>query len=362
MNNIKIIESPNDDVLQEDLSVIADSIDLRLLSEKTVLVTGSTGLIGSLIVKALMCANRNHDTKMHIVALARNEDKVKRVFGELVNRQDLVVEYANILDDIKIDRNIDYIIHTASQTASKAFVNFPVETIKTTINGTQNVLELARAKKVKGMVYLSSMEVYGITSVQKDFVTEEDLGYIDILSVRSSYSEGKRMAECLCASYASEYNVPVVIARLAQTFGAGIDTEENRVFAQFARSAMQGKDIVLHTNGESVGNYCYTADAITAIILLLLKGKQKEAYTIANEKATMMIKQMAQLVADEIAGNSIKVVFDIPEDSLKYGYAPNVAMRLSAKKLCELGWEATVGMKEAYIRMIKSIKNREVSS
>ena len=97
-------------------------------------------------------------------------------------------------------------------------------------------------------------------------VTETDLGYIDILNPRSSYSEGKRICENLCICYKSEYNVPVKIVRLAQTLGAGIDYNDTRVTAMFARSVVENKDIILKTKGNSKRQVIYTTDAVSAIL------------------------------------------------------------------------------------------------
>lgn len=133
----------------------------------------------------------------------------------------------------------------------------------------QAVLELAREKNA-AMVYVSSMEVYGNPNLTHE-VSEEDYGYINLSNVRSSYPESKRMCECLCTAYASQYGVQVCTARLAQTFGAGILATENRVFAQFARSAISGSDIVLHTLGQSEGNYVYTSDAIHKHMLKVME-------------------------------------------------------------------------------------------
>ena len=161
------------------------------------------------------------------------------------------------------------------------------------------------------------------------------------------------MCECLCNAYAAQYGLDVKSARLAQTFGAGILPTENRVFAQFARSAVKGDDIVLHTTGESEGNYVYTADAIRAILLLLAKGESGEAYNIANEQSHTTIRNMAELVAEQIAGGAIRVVLDIPQDASSLGYAPPVKMWLDASKMRALGWEPTVGLADAYRRMIR---------
>jgi UDP-glucuronate decarboxylase len=354
-------ESLNDNILQEDLDYIAKSIlPIEKLVNSTILVTGATGLIGSQIIKALLCCNRINNMNIKVIAFVRNKEKVKLMFESLMNEDELSFVYGDVINPIIINESIDYIFHCASMTSSKFFVEHPVDTIQISLKGTENVLELAKQEKVKSMVYLSSMEAFGVTDPSLQFVKEEDLGYIDILNVRSSYSEGKRMSECLCASYRSQYNVPVKIARLAQTFGTGISPSDNRVFAQFAKSVINKTDIVLHTEGESFGNYCYTRDAIIALLTLLIRGNNGEAYTISNENSNITIRDMAEMVANEIAEGEIKVIFDIPENKNTFGYAPNVKMRLSSEKMQALGWKPEIGLKEAYQRMIRSMKSTKI--
>lgn len=354
------IESPRDLTLQEDLENIALSdLPFDELRNSTILITGATGLIGSQIVKSIICCNRIRSTNITVIALVRNIEKAKTIFKDIYDNEMIHFIIGDIMEEITIDHKVDYIIHTASITTSKTFVTRPVHTIDTMILGTKNVLELARIKSVKGFVYLSSMEVYGITNPEAENISESDLGYIDILNIRSCYSEGKRMAECMCAAYAHEYDIKIKIARLAQTFGAGVDyTRENRVFAQFAKSVINKTDIVLHTEGKSVGNYCYTRDTIKALLLLLIKGESGQAYNISNEESNITIKDMAYMVANNIANGDIKVIFDIPESVYEYGYAPDVKMKLNSKKMRQLDWEPEVGLEESYCRMITSMRQQ----
>ena len=124
------------------------------------------------------------------------------------------------------------------------------------------------------------------------------------------------------------------------------------MFAQFARSAIAGENIVLHTEGKSRGNYCYISDLVLGLFTILFKGGNGEAYNIANPDASVTIREMAELVADKISGGKVKAVIEMPEDIEKRGYAPNTAMRLSADKLMKLGWKPEFGLEEMYQRMI----------
>lgn len=345
-----------DPIMQEDLESIANGdFPIEKLAGSTVCVTGATGLIGSQVVKALACFNRIKGSDIKVIAFVRSQEKAEKVFGDLLKRGDVVVRLGDVNDVINIEDDVDYIVHGASATSSKYFVTNPVETITTAINGTKNILEFAKEKAVKGMVYLSSLEVYGTPDNSKEYITESDYGYIDPLSVRSSYSEGKRMVECLCVSYSSQYNVPVKIARLSQTFGAGVEYNDGRVFAEFARCAIEKRDIVLHTAGNTVRSYCYTKDAVEALLYILVNGENAQAYNVTNMDTVISIKDMAQLVCDTFKESDIKVVFDIPEDIGSFGYNPEMVIRLDSSRLQALGWKAETGLEQMYRKLIKSM-------
>ena len=324
-------------------------IEWDKLRGSRILITGGTGLIGSVLARTLLYANRVNSTDIKITLVVRDTIKAKRIYGKRYSELTFIQQ--DLMTEKIIEGSYDYIIHCAAITSSSMMITSPVETIELSYRGTSALLKTARQNNVKGMVYISSMEVYGVTTEEMNPVTEDRLGIICLDNVRSSYQESKRLCELLCTSYAEEYGVNVVSARLAQTFGAGVDKSDGRVFAQFARSITEGRDIVLHTAGDSSGNYCDTADMASAVLILLTKGVRGQSYNVANENNSCTVKEMAELCAGTIAGGKIKVVYDIPEDN-SFGYAPVTRLRLSSARLRSLGWDPQYSLSDMYLSMI----------
>ncbi len=383
-------------ILNEDFEYIRQNYDSSFLNGKSVFITGATGLLGKQLCLYLMYLNEKNNSDIHIYAFVRSLEKAEKVFcGEYKNPAITFVkgdvtfpvitrtaqhdEAINSLDEIdspsafndaentvsndvcdvarnnglEVPSHIDYIIHCASITVSKEFINHAVETIDIAVNGTLNMLRFAKEKNADGFLYLSSMEAFGITSGIGE-VSEKDLGYIDISSPRSSYMESKRMCENLCACFASEYGLNAKSVRLAQVFGPGIDYNDTRVAAYFARSVIENTDITLKTEGKTKRPVLYTRDAVSAILTVLKNGEKGETYTAANPETFVTIRDTAELISQKIAGRKIKVEFDIQGTPAEY--APNLNLNLNVDKLSSLGWKPSVGLEEAYRRMIAEMR------
>lgn len=336
-------------IQREDIQDFVSSFPLReLLHNRTILITGATGLIGSNLVHCLLAL----DCKIKVVAPIRDLKKAVRIFSQNELENIRLIECDIVSYNYDALCNIDFIIHCAAPTASKYFIEHPVETFDVIYSGTKVLLNYARKRQIKGFVYLSSLEVYGEIYDESNPVFEESQGYLDVMAVRSSYPMAKRAAENLCCLYAAEYGVPVMVARLTQTTGPGIALNDNRVIAQFARLAAYGNDIVLHTTGESARPYCYTTDAVSAILYILFKGQKGNVYNVANENTYISARDMAEFVRVNF-NPSIKVRVELKNDM---GYAPVTKLNLSTEKLKSLGWLPRYGLYEMFDRLIKSFR------
>ena len=285
---------------------------LDKIEGSTILVTGATGLIGRNIINEIIKYNIVSKGSINIVALVRSKEKAKRVFGENCEKLSLII------GDIT--------------------------------EGTKHLLEFARTQKLKRFIYLSTMEVYGTPK------TDEKIGELfatnlDTMKVRSCYPESKRMCENLCVSYATEYDVPINVLRLTQTFGKGVEYNDSRVFAEFARCVIENKNIILKTKGETKRSYLNVKDAVNAIFKIMISDVAGQVFNVANENTYCSIREMAEMVANNIAEERISVNFELNEDD-SLGYAPKLCMNLDTAKLKRLGWEANYSLEDTFIEMI----------
>lgn len=308
------------------------------LKDCNILVTGATGLIGSCLVEVLM-SRPNKD--YHVYASGRNEERAKARFAEFADDPAFHFFKYDVMKPLEGDIHFDYIIHAASNASPNFFATKPVEVIKSNIYGVSNLMDYGMEHGLKRLLFLSSGEVYGEGDGR--VFTEDYSGYVNPTSPRSCYPSSKRAAETLCVSYGAEYGIETVIARPSHTYGPNFTESDNRVYAQFIRNVLKDEDIVMKSTGLQFRSWCYVVDCASALLYILLKGENGQAYNIADASSNISIKELAEMIA-EIGGK--KVVFDLPSDLEKAGFNIVTKSVFSTEKLEKLGWNIKGCMKD----------------
>lgn len=330
--------------------------ELVELSGSSIMITGCTGLICSAVIDVLVRWNETHDKKIRILAAGRNREKVLTRFAPFSDEKWFVfIPYDASSEHNNLDITCDYIIHGASNASPAQIVREPVETMLSNFVGMHYLLDYARSKQIRRVLFVSSSEVYGKKEGNRPYRSDE-YGYIDLLNSRNSYSIGKRAAETLCASYWDEYGVDSVIVRPGHIYGPTASEQDNRVSSAWTFAAASGKDIVMKSDGSQIRSYCYCLDCASAIIKVLCDGEVLEAYNVSNPDSIITIREMAEEIAKS-AGISLKV--ELPSEEERKGFNPMSNSSLDSSKLMELGWRGLFDAVRGLSHTITIIKDMQ---
>lgn len=344
-------------IVREDMENIIerDYISFNKLNNKTVLITGANGMLAYYFTCVLMHLNIKKNFKIKVIALVRNLSKAESKFSSFLDDERFVLLHQDICDEINLIEPVDYIVHAAGAASPKFINNDPVGIIAANTKGTVNVLEFAKKNKVKNILFTSTREIYGkVEGIE--FISEQDMGVIDPMESRSCYPESKRMAEQLFKSYYNQYNIPFTIARIAHSYGPGMEiNDDGRVMSDFISDIVNNKNIIMKSTGMAERAFCYINDAVAAMFLILLDGKIGEAYNIANETEPMMIRDVALLLVDIFKEKSLSVTYELNND--QNGYCKYARVGLDTNKIEMLGWKPMITLSEGMKRTVLSFEN-----
>lgn len=271
---------------------------IRNMSNRSILITGATGLIGSYMTDFLLYVNRELGLGIQIFAASTSMSKLKKRFGtNISNLYFIEHDFTTACSDMG---HFDYIIHAASPAHPQAYTDNPVSVMKANIIGTVSLLDSIGPKS--RFVFVSSDEIYNTAQTP---ILKTDFNMTDTDNRRLCYPESKRSAETLCISYANLYNLQISIARLCHVYGPTITDENMRADAQFLRRAIGGQDIVLNTYGTQLRSWCYVADAVCGLLYILLETNRPDIYDISNPKSVASIAEYASALA-KIAGVNVR--------------------------------------------------------
>lgn len=335
--------------------VANENLPWEKLSGKTLLLTGATGLIGTLIVDVLMKKNRDDGLNVTICAAGRNEKIAAERFVDYRDDKNFAFVKLDVNAPIELDRPADFVIHSASNSQNRLFAADPVNTIMANILGTHNLLNYGVKSKAQRCVFISSGDSYGKPLHDGDVFDENYCGYINPNTLRAGYLEAKRAGEALCQAYISQYGLDVVIARPCRIYGATMRLDDSKAMSEFIMNGVRGEDIVLKSQGLPRFSFCYVADCVSGIFYCLLKGECGAAYNVADSSEILSLREIAEYISS-LAGK--QVVFELPTETQAKGFSVAPAAILTNDKLRALGWtpkdNTCSGVKKT-VEILKSI-------
>lgn len=339
-------------ILEEDIRIIVEDIkdEAAKLSGKTLLITGGAGFLGNFFIGVIDYLNNNIlDKPCRIISVDNFITGIKYNIEEGPNFRAIKHDIKNPLE---IDENIDYIIQAAGIASPKFYRKFKIETIDVATIGTKNMLELAKEKKIKSILYFSSSEVYGDPDPRFVPSPETYFGNVSCTGPRANYDESKRLGETLCIAYFEEYGIPVKIVRPFNVFGPGMRLDDYRVIPNFISNIFQGKPIPVYGVGNNTRTFCYITDAMVGFFKVLLSDCNGEAFNVGNQNDEINMLALAKIVAGIFDNNpKIENVHgptdayaeadpkrrcpDLTKIRTKLNYQPKVDIRAGIKRFVE---------------------------
>lgn len=342
-------------IIKSDVDyIISNNLDWHTFDGKVVLVSGAAGFLASYMVDVLLALRISAGVNVRVIGLVRNLAKAQERFRHH-HENSLSLITADVCNEIHVDGPVDYIIHAASIATPKIFGADPVGTILPNVLGTRNLLELARQKGTKNFLYFSTSGVYGFVGEDKYPIKEDVFGALDPMKPETCYLESKRMGENLCVSWMKQYGTQVKVVRPAITYGPGISLDDGRSFADFIANIVERKNIVLYSDGAAIRNYCYIADAIFGIFLVLLRGEAGSAYNVASPEEISVAALAQYLVSEVFPERELQVIFSHApsKNFMRMNFARTT---VEVSKLEKLGWRMSFSIKDGFKRAVQSFE------
>lgn len=343
-------------IIEEDLRFITSArLPWEKFAGKNILISGANGFLPAYTVETLLYLNETRlKKKAKVFALVRDAKKAKNRFAHYRARRDLRFIVQDVCSPVKVRDRFHFIVHAASQASPKKFGTDPAGTISANTVGTYHLLELARAKKTEGFLFISSGEVYGRVNENEMPIAEDTNGFVDPASIRSCYAEGKRAGETMCVSWWHQYGVPAKIVRPFHTYGPGMSLDDGRVYSDFVSDVVHGRDIVMKSDGNAMRTFCYLADAATAFFTVLLKGENAQAYNVADKDGEISINGLASMMIGLFPEKELSV--KKCKTTRMNGYLKNPLERShpSTSRLEKLGWKPRHSLRKGFERTVRS--------
>ena len=346
---------------QQDLNHVLHGVsdDWQQLQNANIFITGGTGFFGCWLLESLIHANHHLQLDLRATVLTRNPERISQQLPHLATAKELTFIKGDVRDKstyvVLYESNkstFTHIIHAA--TPASAYINqtAPLEMFDVIVEGTRTVLDFAVSNGTPKVLLTSSGAVYGKQPPELSHIPEDYSGGPNSLDVSSSYAEGKRAAEWLCAAYINSHDLPITIARCFAFVGPHLPLDEHFAIGNFIRDARAGKPIQINGDGTSLRSYLYAADLAIWLWKVLLNGDVGRAYNVGSEE-TFSIRETAENVADTISRKPQIIVAQKPDShQLPSRYIPSTQRAQNELKLSQ-----QINLPEAISRTLSWLNN-----
>ena len=304
------------------------------------LITGGAGFLGSHLCEYFL--NKGHEVICMDNLITGSIDNISHIKSEKFQ----FVKH-NVSEFIKLEGELDYIMHFASPASPIDYLELPIQTLKVGALGTHNALGLAKAKKATFLL-ASTSEVYGDPLIHPQ--PEEYWGNVNPIGPRGVYDEAKRFAEAITMAYHRTHDINTKIVRIFNTYGPRMRVNDGRAIPNFLKQALTGKDLTVYGEGSQTRSFCFVSDLVEGLYRLLMS-EQNYPVNIGNPNE-MTVKEMADKILQATNSKSKIIHVPLPEDDPKIRQ-PDITR---AKKY--LNWEPVVSLDEGLQSTLEYFKEQ----
>jgi len=306
-----------------------------------ILVTGGAGFLGSHLCDALL-----RDQNNMVICLDNLYTGSENNIAHLQSNSHFQFINHDVTNPIDIDIDVDQIYNLACPASPIHYQHDPVQTMKTSVLGAINILNLAK-KNNSRVMQASTSEIYGDPIEHPQ--TETYWGNVNPIGIRSCYDEGKRSAETLCVDFERQYDVDARIVRIFNTYGPRMNKNDGRVVSNFIVQAILGEDLTIFGDGSQTRSFCYYTDLIDGFIKMMNSEKPLTPINLGNP-SEFTILELAELVINRVSSGSKISFSDLPSDDPKQR-KPDIS---NAKNL--LSWKPIIAIEDGLDSTIKYFK------
>lgn len=341
-------------VIREDARLVAGALrsELETMAGTTVCVTGAAGFLGSFLLDVLAIAAET--VGLDVLGVDNFRTGLPDRLAHLAGHARVALATHDVTRPLESTRQVDWIVHAASVASPTFYRRFPLETIDVNVNGTWRMLELAR-DGVRGMLVLSSSEIYGDPDPAAIPTAETYLGNVSPTGPRACYDESKRLGETLCTTYFRLHGTPVTIVRPFNVYGPGQRLDDQRIIPDLLSAALERRPLVLYSDGRATRSFCHVRDAVRAMLVLLVRGDRGEAFNVGNDEE-VTIARVAEVMADVAGPPRLAVEHRVSADANYLKDNPQRRCPDLTKIRTRTGWRPEIGLAEGLARTLASYR------